>query len=152
MWGLPRKIVINRRVTDLERASATFITRVTRRSWPPSLSLSLSVSSAIKSRELYLRVIWEQRLVRRAISANLAPTYRRVGGTFGNVVETIAIRDYLKSTIMVLRNPRANVSGEKWALSFRLSSSLQPFVPNLFFPLPNPRAARDSLCFSDAFA
>lgn len=150
MWGLPRKIVINRRVADLERASATFITRVTRRSWPPSLSLSLSVSSAIKSRELYLRVIWEQRLVRRAISANLAPTYRRVGRTFGNVVETI--RDYLKSMIMVLRNPRANVSGEKWALSFRLFSSLQPFVPNLFFPLPNPRAACDSLCFSDAFA
>lgn len=47
------------------------------------------MSSAIKSRELYLRVIWEERLVRRAISENLAPTYRRVGKRF-HVVETIA--------------------------------------------------------------
>lgn len=142
MWGLPRKIVINRRVADLERASATFITRVTRRSWPPPLSLSLSVSSAIKSRELYLRVIWEQRLVRRAISANLAPTYRRVGGTFGNVVETI--RDYLKSMIMVLRNPRANVLARNGLFHSGCLRRYSLSFLTYFFPFPTlaPHAIR----------
>lgn len=39
VWGLPRKIVINRRVADLERA--TFITRVTFVALPLFLSLSV---------------------------------------------------------------------------------------------------------------
>lgn len=133
VWGLPRKIVINRRVADLERA--TFITRVTFVALP--LFLSLCMSSAIKSRELYLRVIWEERLVRRAISENLAPTYRRVNGkTFprgGNY------RDYLKSTIMVLRNPNGQTFLARNGLfhSACLRRYTLSFLTYFYFPQPS---------------
>lgn len=128
--GLPRKIVINRRVADLgERASPHFYNACyVRRSWPSLSHPPLKAANCIY--ELSERSSSDWLLTRRPISANL-PTYIGWGGEGDPfpipVVETIAIRDYLKSTIMVLRNPKRFWREMGSFIPGSLSSSLPAF-------------------------
>lgn len=139
MWGLPRKIVINRRVADLERA--TFITRVTFVALPLFLSLSVChppLKAANCIYELSGRNGWFAEPLARILHRPIVG-WENVS-TWWKLSRLFEVDDN-----GFTQSKRANVSGEKWALSFRLSSSLHPFVSNLF--LFSPTLTRFALFF-----